>query len=310
MSGHAPEVAPSVLTLTRDRTSHLRHQILGLAAGSVLPQELVVVVMGGEDPEPHLPDTAFPVRTERLETDGLPLAAARNLAARRARCEELIFLDVDCIPGSTLVGSYGAALQDLDGILMGAVRYLPPGVPRGPWDDAVLEAVGERHPGRPDPPQHGLASTDRYGMFWSLSFAVRRRTFLDVLDGFDEEMVGYGGEDTDLALRAQKRGVTLALVGGAWAFHQHHETYDPPLQHLRSIVANARRFRRRWERWPMEGWLAAFAELGLLRWDPNGDLLELVRDPGEDEMAAARRDTAVPSREIAVDGGVDGTEGP
>ena len=33
-------------------------------------------------------------------------------------------------------------------------------------------------------------------------------------------------------------------------------------------------FRERWGRWPMEGWLTAFAQEGLVRWDPSGDLLE------------------------------------
>jgi hypothetical protein len=47
----------------------------------------------------------------------------------------------------------------------------------------------------------------------------------------------------------------------------------PPVEHLPDIVANAHRFRARWRRWPMEGWLSAFADAGLVRWAPGGDEL-------------------------------------
>jgi N-acetylglucosaminyl-diphospho-decaprenol L-rhamnosyltransferase len=99
------------------------------------------------------------------------------------------------------------------------------------------------------------------------------------IGGFDERYVGYGGEDTDYALRARRASVGLVWVGGAWAYHQHHPVSDPPREHLAEIVRNARLFRERWGRWPMEGWLRAFAAAGSVDWDPDGDELRL-RSPG------------------------------
>lgn len=290
----------TVCTLTRDRTRHLVNQVRGLLASDRRPAAHVVAVMEGEDPRPALP--ASPWETIVVDVEGggeLPLARARNVAARAAPTDGVILLDVDCIPSATLVASYADALDHFDGILMGGLRYLPPDwearVGPSPWSDEALHAVGERHPTRPEPPPPGeLAGTDAYELFWSLSFAVRRDTLRDRIGGFDEAYGGYGGEDTDLALRARAAGVPLAWVGDAWAFHQHHDTYDPPLQHLASILPNARRFRDVWGRWPMEGWLRRFAEAGLVRWDPDGDTLELVRRPSEEELAAAHRATAVP----------------
>jgi GT2 family glycosyltransferase len=285
----------SVVTIVRGRTQHLVNQVHGLVRGELLPDELVVVVMGGEDPTPALPSAPFPVRTLWCEPTGpsLPLARARNLGVRAATHEHVVLLDVDCIPGRQLLGRYTAALRDLDAVLMGTVRYLDPDATTDGWTETHLHAASRPHPSRPTPEGDEPVLTDRYELFWSLSFASRRGTFVDTLDGFDELLDGYGGEDTDLAFTARAQGVPLVWVPAAVAYHQHHDTFAPPLPHLRSIVTNARRFRAKWGIWPMEGWLTAFAEQGLVRWHPDGDSIEVVRDPTEAELAAARKDHVV-----------------
>ncbi len=289
----------SVLTLVRNRTAHLRNLVRGLRRGEALPGELVVAVMGGEDPAPHLPDATFPVRflsVERAGTD-LPLAAARNAAARAARHPGLVFLDVDCIPAAHLVAGYRAALEkEPDALLVGEVRYLPPHAAENDWTESALYAASQPHPARPAPPGDGSAPrpVDRYELFWSLSFALRSATFWR-LGGFDEDaFLGYGAEDTDFAFAARAGGVPLLSVGGARAFHQHHATYDPPLQHFGALVRNAQRFYEKWGAWPMEGWLAAFAERGLIEWHAEADRLIVRRPPSAGEVAAARQEAAAP----------------
>jgi GT2 family glycosyltransferase len=101
-------------------------------------------------------------------------------------------------------------------------------------------------------------------LFWSLSFAITTQDWL-TLGGFDEDYEGYGGEDTDFAMRLTAHEGRLLWVGGASCYHQHHEVEDPPLTHLADIVDNSNRFHARWGFFPMEGWLAAFAEKGLIR---------------------------------------------
>jgi hypothetical protein len=78
---------------------------------------------------------------------------------------------------------------------------------------------------------------------------------------------GYGAEDTDFGQLAQARAVELVWVGGAWAYHQHHATQRPPVQHLDDILRNAAIFHDRWGWWPMHGWLEQFEALGLARQD-------------------------------------------
>jgi hypothetical protein len=99
-------------------------------------------------------------------------------------------------------------------------------------------------------------------LFWSLSFALHASDWVS-LGGFCEDYVGYGGEDTDFGQRLGAANGTLLWVGGAAAYHQHHPSQSPPVQHLDAIVANANRFHRRWGWFPMEGWLERFAAMGL-----------------------------------------------
>ena len=82
-------------------------------------------------------------------------------------------------------------------------------------------------------------------------------------------------------------GLPLLFVGGALACHQHHDSHEPPVQHLVDIVRNARRFRAKWRRWPMEGWLAAFETMGLVEW--NGDDLVIKRLPTAGDLASSEQ---------------------
>jgi GT2 family glycosyltransferase len=102
--------------------------------------------------------------------------------------------------------------------------------------------------------------------FWSLVFRIHRERFFGLGD-FDEAFTGYGGKDTDFGFRPRKAGPPLLFMGEPGAFHRHHDSFEPPLQHLEDIVRNANVFRVRWDRWPMEGWPAAFQKLGLVSWD-------------------------------------------
>jgi hypothetical protein len=273
-------VRVGVATIQRGRARHLARQARGIATQTVLPERYVVVSMDPASPAAGASPTG--PRVLRMPVpDGapLPLAAARNAAIVALGDVDLaVLLDVDCIPGPGLVARYASAAAERGPrreLLAGPVAYLPPGRPAG--DDLRPEDVRAARPpaARPVPDDDSVRDEPRHELFWSLSFAVRPDVHARI-GGFDEGYVGYGGEDTDYAFRARDADVALAWVGGAWAYHQHHRVSHPPREHLASIVPNARRFRERWGRWPMEGWLAVFAAEGLVRWDPDGTTLELV----------------------------------
>ncbi|MEI4270292.1 galactosyltransferase-related protein [Klenkia sp. LSe6-5] len=251
----------AVVTVVHGRHDHLARQLAGLAAQTRPADDHVVVAMGDDGVAAVVGDRARVV--DLPAGDRLPLAAARNAGAAAALDRGaglLVFLDVDCIPAPVLLARYAAVAQD--GVLdSGPVTYLPPAPD---YDLAALPTLADPHPARPAPPDGEVWPAADHRLFWSLSFALTAATWTR-LDGFCTEYAGYGGEDTDFAETAHAAGVPLRWVGGAAAFHQHHPVSRPPVEHLSDVLANGAVFARRWGWWPMQGWLEAFQERGLVR---------------------------------------------
>ena len=261
-------MSTAVITIAHGRHDHLVAQHRSLVAGSTLPDEYVVVAMDDPDllgwcPDGPLAPVLLPVPMTPL---GLPLAAARNAGVARALeggADTVICLDVDCLAGPDLVAGYTDAVERSPEVVWsGPVTYLPPS-PSG-YDLGSLASMDDPHPARPapEPGEHQLGAAP--DLFWSLSFALHRQAWLGT-GGFCEDYVGYGGEDTDFGQTIVAAGLGLGWNGTARAYHQHHESHDPPLQHVDDILRNGRLFHDRWGRWPMTGWLEEFERRGLVR---------------------------------------------
>ncbi len=274
----------SVLTLVRGRRAHLVNLIAGLNAATRKPDELVIAYMQ-DAPHADLPPTDFPVRAVFVEGDAMPLAAARNRAAAAAVGDELIFLDVDCVPAPTLVERYAATAVEPGGIRLGEVLYLQAGALDTGLDWEMLDRVGVRHPAKPPIAPDDIRPTPSHGELWGLSFAISAADWARA-GGMDERYVGYGGEETDFAARLERADVPMWWVGGARAYHQHHVVHTPAYQHFDAIIRNARLFRATWGRWCMDYWLGHFAERGLIAWD--ADTITVLRGPTAEEVAASR----------------------
>ena len=262
----------AVITLAHGRHAHLRRQQEMLARSRVAPDLYVVMAM--DDPElmnwqPAVGPLPLVVEVG-AGAHGLPLAKARNVGAERAiraGAQLLIFLDVDCLPDPSLIGWYQRAAGSAAGcssLLCGPVAYLPPAPPGG----YALASLSEHppHPARPAPAPGHLVTGGETSLFWSLSFAVTLETWQRT-GGFCTEYEGYGGEDTDFAQAAAERGQGLVWVGGAVAYHQHHPSTIPPVQHVDDILRNGALFAHRWGWWPMQGWLEAFVEQKMIVFD-------------------------------------------
>lgn len=276
----------STLIISHGREQALHRVLAGLAAGSRQPDELILCTIG-QAPAP-LPDrTPFPVRLCRVDGDGrgLPLARARNAAARRARGEVLVFLDVDCIPGHNTLLRLSDAAAARPGLVVADVRCLPRDAAVDDYDDVTLAALGVPHPRRPRLGPAELRLCDDYGLFWSLCFAAGRRT-LQTVGGFDERYVGCGYEDTDLAFRARDNYVPLYLCG-APVYHRRREADRPPPHQFDTLIANAQRFFSYWRVWPMRGRLDALRERGCIDWSPLAERIVVLRTPSADDVAAA-----------------------
>ena len=264
----------TVVTIVRGRLDHLCRQGWGLAAQDDPGLEWVVVRMGGPDPRPALQGPhPEPVLIDLDVPDGapLPLAAARNAGIAAATAPTVVLLDVDAVPGPTTVRRYAEAVERTGGVLAGPVSYLPAGVPATPQDLAAMSRAGTPHAARPVPGEGELLAEDRWELLWTVSLAAPT-ALLRGAGGFDERYVGYGAEDTDMAMRLRATGAPLHWVGGAWAYHQHHEEVGRR-DRVPDIVRNASLFRETWGWWPMAGWLRDLADEGRVEWDPVGTTL-------------------------------------
>jgi len=285
----------SVVTLVRDRNRLLRSFLAGMAHQTA-PVEVLVVRAGGDEDPAAVAHAAGDVPVRILDIDApddrIPYSRARNAGAEAAAGEHVAFLDADTIASPSFAASITAALDEHDALCHGEVRYLPPGDVEGlPFDE--LAARARPHPAREPVPSSGVVLGGRHELVWGLCMAMRHPTWARA-GGFDEGYGGYAGEDTDLGRRLRELGVPVALVGDAVVLHQHHDSFDPPVQQLRATVANAQRYRDTWGEWPMTGWLEGFVGLGLLRWDPAEATCTVLRDPTPAEVEACRRTVARP----------------
>lgn len=280
----------SVVTLAQGRPDHLANVILGLSRQVQAPSELVIAVM--QEDAYDLPTARFPIRQIMTADGNLPLAAARNAAARATTGEVLVFLDMDCIPAPTLVADYVSGLAKLDGLLMGEVLYLPNGATKTGWTYSDFEGVAVKHSDRRGPPPEGIERCNDYRCFWSLNFAMRRETFL-AAGGFDERYLGYGGEDTDFGKALDWMGISIAWLKGGLAYHQYHRHHMPPVHHLDSVVRNAQLFEAKWGYRTMGHWLYAFRLMGLID-DAPGAPIRILRRPDADDLALTRQQSHQP----------------
>lgn len=268
-----------VVTVVHGRHGHLAAQRQTLARSAALPDVHVVVAVDDlevEDVVAALPALRSMVVPVDRDPWGLPLAAARNWGmdlAVQCGCDVLIGLDVDCLVGHDLVGGYAEVVRrSPESVWSGPVTYLDPPARDGYPLDA-LAALDAPHPARPAPAPGQIEHGADPELFWSLSYALSASAWMRA-GGYGEEYVGYGAEDTDFGQRASAAGLDLAWVGAARAFHQHHAVSDPPVEHVDDILRNGSLYRRRWGSWPMQGWLDAFEQRGLVR--RRGDGYERV----------------------------------
>lgn len=271
----------SVLIIVKNRHEHLLRVLEGISQSLLQPSEVIIMHMNEAT---SAIDSPLPIKQFRLDSPHpLPLAAARNAAAQKATTEHLIFLDVDCIPAPDCFGQLLQGLQSSE-LTMADPRYLVNPVQE--LDNVVLESHGLPSPARAN---LALGASETYEMFWSLGFAISKQNFLKI-GCFDEQYVGYGGEDTDFAFRARRSGLRLCY-SAARIYHQNHPSYDPPLNWLEDIVTNSERFKEVWGVWPMQGWLNKFSDLGYITQSEHEIIINKL--PTQSEIDAVQKSNAL-----------------
>lgn len=264
----------SIVTIVKGRRKQLANLLHSIKASTILPHDIQVVCMD-DGAGITIPDS-LNVSLQVIENAHiLPLAAARNAGIAATQTDNVIFIDVDCIVSPTLFANMLMSLQ-ADNIIAAYPLYLPLLPDSGNYNDLKHRAT--QHPAREHIP---AGQPVQHLQFWSLIFAIQKRTF-ERLGGFDESFIGYGAEDTDFAMTFYKAGIKQILVHD-YVLHQYHDKYDPPLNYFDSIIENARRYQQKWDVLPMQRWLRAFEEMGLIEID-QVDNITVTQKPTDSQI--------------------------
>lgn len=264
----------SVVTIIKGRRKQLANLLYAVKASTILPYDIQIVCM--DDPDGITIPEGLPVSIHvSKETHALPLAAARNRGIAATKTDNVIFIDVDCIVSPTLFATMLMSLEP-ETILAAYPLYLPIVPDTGNYGDLQHQAVP--HPARERIP---ISQPIDHLQFWSLIFAIQKQTF-DTIGGFDESFTGYGAEDTDFAMLFHRAGVELIFIRD-YVLHQYHDKHDPPVNHFDSIIENATRYKQKWNVLPMQRWLNAFADLGLIQIDQS-DTITVRQKPTDSQL--------------------------
>lgn len=270
----------SVITIVKGRKNHLHNLLKGVRSSSVLPDEILIVAIDEKPELSEFSDLPIKIVLIKSNSENLPIGKARNVGAKNAKYDQLVFLDVDCIPEENFFDQLiteGLANRTL---IMANPHYLTESLSSN-YSQNELNNKSMPHPHRPEI-KH-LREADDYMLFWSLAFYIPK-TLFELLEGFDEQFTGYGAEDTDLALKIKSRCHQFPLLlSSAKVFHQQHPVYSPPVHQLNAIVTNSRIFYKKWDRWVMENWLEEFRKLNLIEWSIEGDSIRIIND-AENEL--------------------------
>jgi len=200
----------SILTAVRGRRLEIRTLLKALARQTQKPDELILAVMQ-RDYVRDLPDPGFPVLQFLVGETETPLASARNAAAAKALGDQLVFLDIDCVPGPDFVADYIAALETVEGAVLGDLRRLSLPSDGGLPDFAALDRRARRRQG---PSGFLPADPDR---FRSAAFGISRLDW-EASGGFDTAFATATAIDADFARSLARAGLPLTRMPGGRAF--------------------------------------------------------------------------------------------
>lgn len=198
------------------------------------PKELVevVVVDDGSEPAFRPPSTCpLQIKVVRQRRHGFGLSRARNLGARTAAHDILLFLDSDMLPEAGWIAAHARWHHVLTDALTVGIRK------NVETDDIGTDAIRKRpgslaalFSGRPATAcwaaSHLLRTSDLtskddepFSAVVGANFGIRK-TYYDAIGGTDESFDRWGSEDMELGYRAYAHGGLLAPARDATAWHQ------------------------------------------------------------------------------------------
>jgi glycosyltransferase involved in cell wall biosynthesis len=232
----------SVIVTTYNRPLALGRVLHALSEQRLAPTEILVADDGSTEPtrqevERWRARSAVPIRHVWQADDGFRAAAVRNLAAAHAVGDWFVFLDGDCVPqvrfteriaalavaGRVLAGDrilLSATLTDEIETAQSALHQWP----AQRWlSERLRGRINRLAPLAHWPLLAGRAARERdWRHLRSANMALARADF-ERVNGFEEAFVGWGFEDSELAVRLINEGILIRSARmAAGVFHLWH----------------------------------------------------------------------------------------
>jgi glycosyltransferase involved in cell wall biosynthesis len=227
----------SLIITTYNKPDYLKKVIDGVFLQRVLPHEIIIADDGSDEMTKNVVEeygktAPCPLVHVWQEDRGFRLARIRNKAIKRAAGEYLIFLDGDCVPSPHFIPDHVALAEG--GCFFQGKRML-----LSKEFSSLFEAsrIGDRgfllrlfltggvsnsHHLLRVPIFPALKSRNLKGMR-GCNVGFYRKDLIAV-NGFNEDFIGWGREDSELAVRLYKYGLTRKTHPfQAVCFHLWHE---------------------------------------------------------------------------------------
>lgn len=230
----------TVLITTYERPDALDSVLQSVARQTRSPDELIIADDGSGPAtrgviERFTAAARYPVIHVRHEHDGFRVCRIRNRAIARASGEYILQLDGDMVLHPAFLAEHRAAARR--GCFIQGTRIL--------CDEALTRTLLGREPHAITPATRGVGGLRRtyaahlpglspvFARLANTFIAVKGcnqgfwRSDLERVNGYNEDMTGWGSEDKELAVRLENAGVrrrTLFLAG--IAYHLHHAPAD------------------------------------------------------------------------------------
>ena len=236
---HARQVSIDIVMPTYNNQEELRAALEALRTSSYSRFRVLVCVDGSTDgTAEYLATTHLPFSLQSVHhTDGANhgRSSARNLALEYISADYVLLMDSDMRLVPEALGQHVALIERRDCISVGDVQYL--NATENPWA-RYLATRGKN--------KYATGSTIRPLDFVTANSAMRSEHLL-ALGGFDETLVGYGGEDTEFAFRLAARGIPFIFNAQARALTVEPKSIDEGLRELRRYAqTNLRTIRSRY----------------------------------------------------------------
>lgn len=218
--------AASVILATYNDINILEWSLAAFARQSFSGFELILADDGSSDDyRPILRKWATRFSREivhvRHERAGFRKTRIQNRAVSVAQTERLIFVDIDCLPQRNFVKNHLAFLlpgEALTGRRVHIRKEILPsaeGVYERGIDLSLANLLWQWMKGRARVIEHGvelpLFFESKNNGILGCNFSIMKSDFAAV-NGFNEEFLGRGGEDTDIDLRLRRNGVRVRCL--------------------------------------------------------------------------------------------------